>query len=299
MADMQCKICGEKDFKIIGTPRSNEYFPRITERNYRIVQCKNCSYYFVSPEIDLTQEEWQKLYEDNYFEASQKTKWQSELNDRELKDRMSIILNSIKTEKSRFLDMGCGEGYMLKEAEVNGFEPFGLDIAFNLNPDFAKNYKFFKGNISEANYPDDFFSVIYMDSVLEHVSNPYETVNELKRVLKPGGVLLIIVPNEDSLMNSFTKLAYYLTGNKSKYGKIKPFVTPYHIQGFNKKSLKTLFTRQGLEILQIKGFGGNYAFWKAFRPFTRQYMVSMATYPAGLLSVITGEQIQLMSIVRK
>ena len=45
-----------------------------------------------------------------------------------------------------------------------------------------------------------------MDSVLEHIINPIEALNELKRILKPGGILFFIVPNEDSLINSFIKI---------------------------------------------------------------------------------------------
>lgn len=299
MEKEHCKICLEEKHTVVGTPRINDNFPRFEKNAYRILQCRNCGFYFVAPEIDLSQEEWQALYENDYFEGSQKTKWQIEINKKELKERMSFICDALKTEKGKFLDMGCGEGFMLKEAEKNDFEPYGLDIAYNLCEENKEKYNFFKGSIFEAKYPDDFFSVVYMDSVLEHLPNPVETLAELKRILKPGGVLLFIVPNEDSTMNSFIKFAYSITFQQEKYGKIKPFVTPYHIQGFNKKSLRVLLNKLNLEVLSIKGFGGNYAFWKASERFSKSYYQSMMLYPAGLLSLITGQQIQLLSVVRK
>jgi 2-polyprenyl-3-methyl-5-hydroxy-6-metoxy-1,4-benzoquinol methylase len=294
-----CIICQKKDFKFIGKPRINPAFPRIKEADYSIMQCRNCGYYFVDPIMDLTQEEWEVLYESDYFEDSQKNQWQINLNKKELKERITLISENLTIPKGKFLDMGCGEGFMLKEAEANGFEPYGLDIAKNLIPELSGKYNFSNGNIIDAKYPDNFFSVIYMDSVLEHVPNPVETIAELKRILQPGGILLVIVPNEDSVMNSVAKVSYYLTMNQKRYGKIKPFVTPYHIQGFNKSSLQVLFEGVQLQLISIKGFGGNYTFWKSQRKFSKQYFISLFSYPFGLYSILCDKQIQLMSILRK
>jgi 2-polyprenyl-3-methyl-5-hydroxy-6-metoxy-1,4-benzoquinol methylase len=294
-----CIICRNNEFKFIGRPRINPSFPRIQDTVYRILQCRHCGYYFIDPQIELTQDEWKVLYESDYFEDALKTPWQVEMNKREMKERIDLITSHLAIPRGRFLDMGCGEGYMLKEAAQNGFESYGIDIAYNLLPKYAERYHFTRGDIFEANFPDNYFSVVYMDSVLEHVPDPVETITELKRILQPGGIMLVIVPNEDSTMNSVAKLTYYFTLNAKKYGKIKPFVTPYHIQGFNKRSLLTLFTGLQLQIISINGFGGNYKFWRSARPFSRQYFVSLFTYPFGLYSVVADKQIQLMSLLRK
>jgi 2-polyprenyl-3-methyl-5-hydroxy-6-metoxy-1,4-benzoquinol methylase len=299
LTDDTCIICGKTGYKIIGKPRINNAFPLSHTTDYRIVQCRNCSYYFVNPAISLKQDEWKVLYESDYFGKAQKTLWQVELNKKEMKERIDLIMANLGIDKGRFLDMGCGEGYMLKEAAVSGFEPYGVDIAYNLLPKYAERYHFTRGSIFEANFPDNYFSVVYMDSVLEHVPNPVETLSELKRILKPGGIMLVIVPNEDSTMNAMTKFMYYATLQPHKYGKIKPFVTPYHIQGFNKRSLQTLFDRLQLQVISIKGFGGNYPFWKGHKAYSKQYFISLFTYPFGMYSVFTGKQIQLMSILQK
>ena len=296
----ECIICHKGGFRKVGRPRLNKNFPHKHVSDYRILQCVNCGYYFVDPKLTLTQDEWTALYESNYFESSQKTQWQIELNHKELRERIGIIEQNLgETGKGKFLDMGCGEGFMLQKARANGFEPFGLDIADNINPTCKEGINFCKGSIFDARFPDDYFSVIYMDSVLEHVPDPVATLTELKRILKPGGIMLIIVPNEDSLMNSIAKFIYYVTLHPKKYGKIKPLVTPYHIQGFNKRSLQTLFTGLNLKLLSIKGFGGNYKFWKAHKTFSKQYFIHLLTYPFGLYSVLSDKQIQLMSVIQK
>jgi ubiquinone/menaquinone biosynthesis C-methylase UbiE len=290
-----CKICGEKNNKLIGKPVTNDAFPRSSENNYKIFQCNNCGYYFVLPGIDLSQQEWQRLYENKYFAQANVTSWQKKLRDSERKKRFKHLMNSLNTEKGKFLDIGCGEGHVLQEAYSNGFEPYGVDIANNLSAEFSA-FNFFNGNIIDAKFPDNFFSVVYMDSVLEHVMNPMETLHELNRILKPGGVLLLIVPNEDSLENSFIRLIYSLTFQSHKYGKIKPLVSPYHVQGYNATSLKMALSKSAFSKTLIKGFGGSYAFWKAAKINTVQFFQSLLTYPVGLLSILVNRQIQLMTI---
>jgi len=284
--------------RYIGKPKTPKEIPRILDNNYKIYQCINCQYYFILPEIDLSQKEWQDLYENNYFESYNVTDWQQSLHLKERKERLSLIESKMKIAKERFLDMGCGLGFVLTEASISGFEPYGVDIANNLTPSNS-NFHFFKGSIFEAKFPDNYFSAIYMDSVLEHIVKPMDTLKELKRILKPGGAFFLIVPNEDSLINRFNHLCHYLTFTTYKYGKIKPFVTPYHVQGFNPNSLQMALTISGFSEIKIKGFGGKYTFWKACKFGTIQYFWHLFNYPIGLLSIIMKNQIQIMGLAVK
>jgi ubiquinone/menaquinone biosynthesis C-methylase UbiE len=293
-----CKICGGLAIRYIGRPVICKDFPRTLNNDYKIFQCRNCKFYFILPEIDFSQEEWQKLYKNNYFASANTTKWQQSLHMRERKERLRYIESKMRTGKEKFLDMGCGEGYVLKDAFINGFEPYGVDIVDNIRLS-GSNYKFFKGNIFEANYPDNFFSVIYMDSVLEHILNLMQTLVELRRILKPGGVFFVIVPNEDSLINQFIHLSRTLTLTSRKYGKIKPFVTPYHVQGFNFTSLQQALTISGFSDIHINGFGGDYTFWKTYKFGTKMYFLHLFLYPIGLLSIIMKSQIQIMALALK
>lgn len=293
--EIKCKICGSIESKLIGKPVIYKTFPRVSQNNYQIFQCCKCKFYFVSPKIDLSQEEWGILYENDYFIAANVTPWQKKLHDSERKMRLKSILSKLKIEKGKFLDMGCGEGFVLIEAEKCGFEPYGVDIAYNLSPENS-NLNFFKGNIFEANFPDDYFSAIYMDSVLEHILNPMETLHELHRILKPGGVFFIIVPNEDSLDNFTIKLIRNLFFQSHKYGKIKPFIAPYHVNGFNKNSLRTAFEKNKFKEIEISTFGSTYTFWRAYKFGSRQYVQHILMYPIGLFSAILNRQAQLMSL---
>ena len=81
--------------------------------------------------------------------------------------------------------------------------------------------------------------------------------------------------------------------------RIKPFFHPYHIQGFNKKSLEFAIKHSGFRILQLSEFGGNYTFWKAYKIFSLPFIREILLYPFGLLSIPIKRQIQLKAILTK
>lgn len=297
---MICKICGSHESELIGKPRIDKKFPKVCEKDYHIARCKKCTFYFINPVIDLTQLEWSELYKDNYFAHLNIKDWQINLHKSERKSRIELILKYSKLKNGSFLDIGCGEGFVLEEALKYGYKPYGLDIAGNLHQSLDRsNIQFFKGNIFKANYPENHFSAIYMDSVLEHVDDPISILKEMYRILKPEGIIFTIVPNEDSLINDTKNLLYTLMLQKSKYGRIKPFVPPYHINGFNKKSLAYAIQSVGFNMIKLSQFGGNYRFWKAHDRFSKAYFRELILYPSGLLSILLRKQYQLQALYTK
>lgn len=170
---MRCKICGSGKSKFIGKPRVNKNFPKLNLNEYHIVQCRNCSFYYIHPRIELNQEEWVCLYKDDYFIGKHESGWLERLNSNERTDRVKLIKKNLKSNNGIFLDIGCGEGLVLNEALAHGFIPFGLDIVNNLHESVnTEAVNFFEGNIFDADYKKSYFSAIYMDSVLEHVDDP-------------------------------------------------------------------------------------------------------------------------------
>lgn len=288
-----CKICGNEYSKSIGRPNLDKFpFPN---KDYMIVQCLDCFYYFVTPEIDLTQSQWSLLYSDNYFVSANSTKWQIQIHKKERKKRLDAIQSKLKIKKGKFLDFGCGEGYVLKEAHDFGFEPYGIDIADNLS-EVNKSFNFTKGSIFDANYPDNHFSAIFLDQVLEHLVNPLEILKELSRILAPGGVLMILVPNEDSLIKKFNNIYCKLTLQSKRQSKIKPFEPPYHVGGFNPKSLKAALVKTGFSNIDIETFGGKYKFWKAYNTYSYRYFLQLILYPFGLISIIFKNQVEIIAL---
>jgi len=248
---MHCKICGGTELLHRGHPRIAARFAAGDFNKYSIVQCRSCGFYLIDPDIDLDQDQWRAINEDNYFVTDQ-SPWKTRLKIREAGSRLSYIAGSGTGGTVKFLDMGCGEGFVLKEALARQWNAHGLDIADNLAPDIDRNdVHFFRGNLFDARYPAAYFDVIYMDSVLEHIDHPVATLRELFRILKPGGRFFTIVPNEDCLENRMKKLLYAVALKKHVYGVIKPFYPPFHIQGFNKRSIRTALEASGFTVTDL------------------------------------------------
>jgi len=98
----------------------------------------------------------------------------------------------------------------------------------------------FNGELNDAKFPSNFFDVIVMNHVLEHLFNPKETLQEVSRILKPDGLLIIGIPNIDS----------YAARVFGKYWSAMEI--PRHLYHFSVKTLKLLLSENNFEIDIIK-----------------------------------------------
>jgi len=91
---------------------------------------------------------------------------------------------------ARILDIGCGDGYFLQRLRC--FEKYGIDKSL--------------GDVVEdkLNFPDAFFDYVTMLAVIEHLTHPEAILNEIYRVLKPDGKLIITTPK--NVAEHFIKL---------------------------------------------------------------------------------------------
>jgi ubiquinone/menaquinone biosynthesis C-methylase UbiE len=145
------------------------------------------------------------------------------------------------------------------------------------------NIKFYSSNLIDCRFPENFFDIVYLDSVLEHVLNPLEYLLEIKRILKKGGVIYVGIPDEDSLLNDIKKSLYLFKGSKLS-PKLRPFESPYHVVGFNRKSIKFTLELVQLDIKSIRNFACRLEFLKS-RPFSKPFFHSLLLLPIYLLAV--------------
>ncbi len=110
------------------------------------------------------------------------------------------IIDKIKPQDKIILDVGCGHGFLIKE--INFWHPnnkfYGIDIsAKNIKKTQAKiNYaKFQVADAEELPFADNYFDILFCTDTLEHVYSLDSTLTEFNRVIKPGGLLILCVPN--------------------------------------------------------------------------------------------------------
>jgi SAM-dependent methyltransferase len=98
------------------------------------------------------------------------------------------------------LDLGCGNGSIVKEYSELGCEAFGCDFAFKEGPDVECLHRYGIIRLIEREpyrlpFADDSFDLVFSDQVFEHVRNYDETLFEIRRVLKPEGISLHFFPS--------------------------------------------------------------------------------------------------------
>lgn len=188
-----CEICGRSETKTL-----------ISIQGFDIGKCRHCGLVYVTNPIDESQ--LTKLYTEEYYlelEGAEYSPGSANLNLRRLFWFNRQRLNSIEGIKKpgRLLDVGCGPGFFLASAQKRGWEVAGLDISTKAEA-FARRR--FGLDIAvcqpeQAEFPRESFDLITMWHVLEHMPHPLVTLRKAYELLKPDGLLLVQVPNVNSL----------------------------------------------------------------------------------------------------
>jgi dTDP-4-dehydrorhamnose reductase len=143
---------------------------------------------------DMNTSGMERTFFRNYFEI-EKNHWLFQ-GRRALLSDMLLRFNTKKPGETKVLDFGCGSGLFVEELAQKGYNVHGLDISDEViklgqlrgvkNLGVADSHR--------INYPDNFFDVVVASEVLSHLEDEIWALEELYRVLKPGGVVISTVP---------------------------------------------------------------------------------------------------------
>ncbi len=170
-----------------------------------------------------------------------------------INEKVHVIskFKEIKKEIS-VIDIGCGEGWVLRYFNQLGIKATGLDYSSfgveKFNSDYldlvlvGDVYK----NIENLLIENKRFDIVWLDNVLEHVLDPLDLLWKCKRIMKNGGILMVEVPND------FSVLQNYLLENghiDNEYW----VAYPDHLSYFNKEGLLALANEAKLKPVFVMG----------------------------------------------
>tara|TARA_B100001123_G_C15291794_1_gene1017721 strand:+ start:1531 stop:2274 length:744 start_codon:yes stop_codon:yes gene_type:complete len=150
------------------------------------------------------------------------------------------IVDTVK-EKKILLDIGCGTGLNANYLKEKGYEIYGIDVSQIAIDKF--NEKGFKGKIMDISqtldFKENFFDVVFASEVIEHISYTEGFLKEIKRILKPKGILYISTPNSSFWPYRILSLLGFTLSQVQHKG---------HVRFFNKKSLLKIFKDNKFQI---------------------------------------------------
>ena len=221
--------------------------------------------------------------------------------------KKEIVLDTIniylrKNGDIKVLDIGCGSGLMLNALENIG-QPFGMDMS-----DEAINFskEIFKGRVEKGVLPDqipyeeDFFDLITVLDVIEHVDRDIDSLKAIRSRLVSGGKAVITVPAYMFLWSSFDELnehkrRYTLSELNSKLvqagftvEKISYFNTLLFPAVFVVRMLNNLLKRDGASDVEMPSRPMNYILEKIFG--IEKYLLRFVSLPFG---------VSILAVVRK
>jgi len=224
-----CDLCGQERFQPLFHPRVGTRRPR----RYHVVRCPDCGFLYRQPGI--RPERLGELYAGAYgaFLTGRYA--------RKRRRRYRLVMDAFAPlladgHGRRLLDFGCGAGLFLAVAHKRGFDCHGVD----LSPDALAHARQEPwGGQAHLGAPLDVpeiaagsFDVITLWSVLAHLPRPVEDFTMLRGLLAPGGMLLVLTVNANSLS---------LKARRAKWNGF----TPNHLKFFSPTTLERLLSRTG------------------------------------------------------
>lgn len=218
-----------------------------------VMKCKRCGLIFSNPQpipYDIQDhygvppdEYWKK----EYFQISP-AYYQSEI----LKSKELLSFEP----GMKALDIGAGIGKGMIALKKAGFDTYGLEPSPSFREKALTEMKINSdrlalGQIENVNYPENYFDLIILGAVLEHLYDAGGSIVKVLKWLKPDGIIYIEVPSSrfliSRLLNAYNKLAgtTYVTN-------LSPMHEPYHLYEFGFESFRYHSRKNNYEIAHYK-----------------------------------------------
>ena len=225
-----CPLCGAKESTVL-----------FMKGGFPHQRCAACNMVYVSPA--LREERLHSLYqgEDSYTRVLMNETQQQM--DRKRFDYGLDRVEQHVPKPRRILDVGCGPGTFLEVAREREWDVAGIEFnSWCVQRLGELGIEVFDVPIERAQIEPGSFSCVSAWSLIEHVLDPMRLFAEFRRVLSDGGVLMLMVPNIDSLLV------------RVMHEKAATFCGEMHVNFFSPQTLREALRRSGFETLVCETF---------------------------------------------
>lgn len=181
----------------------------------------------------------------------------------------------------RLLEVGCATGERLALLRSLGWDVQGVEISRQACREAKARHglEVFRGELEEACVPEASLDAVVMSHLIEHVGDPVATLREVRRILRPGGVVLMETPNGGSLERRVFGGYWY------------GWEIPRHLFLFDARTLRLACLRAGLRLQRVayssytRDWNRSLAYWCA--DHGRERLASwLSSYPPALTLVL-------------
>ena len=246
MEYVACNLCGSRDSKVLypstlsdGLDRGNVERFRCTSSGYgkhdTIVKCQNCGLVYVNPhrEASAILHDYEEVVDELYLEEREGRVLTFRRNLRPLEELMP------PERGRRLLDVGCHIGVFLEIAQERGWEAWGVEPShWAVREAHSRGLHVIEGTLDDLHVADEFFDVITMWDVIEHLPDPLRALRKSYRLLKRGGIICIHTINIES------PLARLM-------GRHWPWLMEMHLYYFSPRTLTAMLRKVGFTVVKM------------------------------------------------
>ncbi|MBI4786626.1 MAG: class I SAM-dependent methyltransferase [Chloroflexi bacterium] len=247
--DIACNLCGSRESQLLylsslthSTPDASDF--RCTSAAYGvhppIVRCRKCHLVYANPRWDssVVRESYSVVEDPTYVEEREGRVLTFSRN---LKPFEDLIARNSHTR--RLLDVGCHIGVMVELAKERGWDAWGVEPStWAAEQARANGLHVLTGTLADVGLEENYFDVVTMWDVIEHLTDPAAEIRQIQRVLKPGGIFVVHTIDIESL---FARLM----------GPRWPWLMEMHLYYFSPRTLGKMLEQTGFEVIRSNAQG--------------------------------------------
>jgi SAM-dependent methyltransferase len=242
LVSVRCCVCDTSNAAKIGSGYDYEYFS--CPDWFDVQHCRECGNVYLNPRPDIS--EFNRIYPPSYHSldfSEENYSFVHNVRSRLEANRLLRYCEGVP-DNGKILDVGCGDGFHLKLLKKYGNKNWtleGVDLDSRAVAIASKGgLTIHQGTIENLDLGSEQYDVVYTIQTIEHVAQPDEVFAAIFRILKPGGRLVVVTDNTDSIDFSWFKKSYW-----------GGYHFPRHWNLFNPKSLGRLARKTGFEVSNL------------------------------------------------